>query len=273
MPAQGKQKLMKVLAFKVSAVWKGSREDMGNIFWRPEKVPCIARRSNQSILKEISPGCSLEGLILKLKLQYFGHLVRRADSFEKTLMLERLRAGGEGDNRGWDGRMASPTQWTWVWVDSRSWWWTGRPGMLQSMGSQSWTQLSDWTKLNWKCNKCWRYRYRCRYNSCGSGIFLKKQVWLFWAHPQRTEVIAWGQGEARLPTPIRVFLAFKSQQRGCFLSHPVWAELDQKGSNVLRLPLVSLPFLTTDSPWLPQSRHHGPLPQLSLGNWELHTKF
>ena len=49
---------------------------------------------------------------------------------------ERLRAGGEGDDRGWDGWMASPTQWTWVWVDSRSWWWTGRPGMLQFMGSQ-----------------------------------------------------------------------------------------------------------------------------------------
>ena len=58
-----------------------------------------ARRYNQSILKKISPGCSLEGLILKLKLQYFGRLMRRADSFEKTLML-RLRAGGEGDNKG-----------------------------------------------------------------------------------------------------------------------------------------------------------------------------
>ena len=93
MPAQVKQNLMKVLAFKVFAVWKGSREDMGNIFWRPVKVPCIARRSNPSILKEISPGCSLEGLILKLKFQYFGHMMRTADSFEKTLMLERLKAG------------------------------------------------------------------------------------------------------------------------------------------------------------------------------------
>ena len=80
------------------------------------RVPWTARRSNQSILKEISPKYSLEGVILKLKLQYFGHLMRRADSFEKTLMLERLRAGGEGDGRGWDGWMASPTQWTWVWV-------------------------------------------------------------------------------------------------------------------------------------------------------------
>ena len=64
------------------------------------RVPWTARRSNQSIPKEISPGCSLEGLILKLKLQYFGHLMRRADSFEKTMILERLRARGEGDNRG-----------------------------------------------------------------------------------------------------------------------------------------------------------------------------
>ena len=64
------------------------------------RVPSTARRSNQSILKEISPGCSLEGLMLKLKLQYFGPQMRRADSFEKTLMWERLRAGGEGDNRG-----------------------------------------------------------------------------------------------------------------------------------------------------------------------------
>ena len=64
------------------------------------RVPWTARRSNQSILKEISPGCSLEGLMLKLKLQYFGHLMRRADSFEKTLMLGKIEAGGERDNRG-----------------------------------------------------------------------------------------------------------------------------------------------------------------------------
>ena len=85
------------------------------------RVPWTARRSNQFILKKISPECSLEGLMLKLKLQYFGYLMRRADSFEKILMLGKMRAGGEGDNRGWDGWMASPTQWTWVWVDSRSW--------------------------------------------------------------------------------------------------------------------------------------------------------
>ena len=100
------------------------------------RVPWTARRSSQSILKKTSPECSLEGLMLMLKLQYFGHLMWRADSFEKTLMLERLWAGGEGDDRWWDGWMASLTQWTWVWVDSGSWWWTGRPGVLWFMGLQ-----------------------------------------------------------------------------------------------------------------------------------------
>ena len=114
------------------------------------RVPWTARRSSQSILKEISPGCSLVGLIWKLKLQYFGHLMWRADSFEKTLMLfeERLRAGREGDDRGWDGWMASPTQWTWFWVDSGGWWWTGGPSVLQFMGLQR--VGHNWaTELNW----------------------------------------------------------------------------------------------------------------------------
>ena len=112
------------------------------------RVPWTARSSYQSILKEISPEYSLEGLMLKRKLQHFGHLMWRTDSFEKALMLERLKAGGEGDNRGWDGWMASPTRWTWVWVSSRSWWWIGNPGVLQSMGLQR--VEHDWvTELNW----------------------------------------------------------------------------------------------------------------------------
>ena len=77
--------------------------------------------------------------MLRLQLQYFGHLMQRADSLEKTLgkdSWEWLRAGGEGNDRGWDGWMASPTQWTWVCVNSGSWWWTGRPGVLQSMRTQ-----------------------------------------------------------------------------------------------------------------------------------------
>ena len=78
------------------------------------RVPWTARRFNQPILKEISPGISLKGMMLKLKLQYFGHLMRRVDSLEKTLMLGGIGAGGKGDDRGWDGWMASLTQWTWV---------------------------------------------------------------------------------------------------------------------------------------------------------------
>ena len=112
------------------------------------RVLWILRRSNQSILKEISPEYSLEGLMLKLKLKYFGHLMRRAGSLEKTLMPGKIEGGGEGDDRGWDAWLASPTWGTWVWVSSRSWWWTGRPGVLQSMGSQR--VRDDWaTELNW----------------------------------------------------------------------------------------------------------------------------
>ena len=111
-------------------------------------------------LKEISPGCSLEGLMLKLKLQYFGHLMWRTDSLEKTRCWERLKAGGEEDDRGWDGWMASPTWWTWLLASSGSWWRTGRPGMLRFMGSQrvrhDWVTELNWTELTtafflWKC--------------------------------------------------------------------------------------------------------------------------
>ena len=78
-------------------------------------VPWTARRSNQSILREISSGCSLEGLTLKLKLQYFGHLMQRVDFIWKDPDSGKdLRVEEEGDNRGWDGWMASPTQWAWV---------------------------------------------------------------------------------------------------------------------------------------------------------------
>ena len=111
------------------------------------RVPWTASRSNQSILKEINPRCSLEGLMLKLKLQYFGHLMQSVDSLEKTLML----GGIGGRRRGWqrmrwlDGTL---TRWEWVWVDSGSWWWTGRPGVLWFMGSQK--VGHDWrTELNW----------------------------------------------------------------------------------------------------------------------------
>ena len=107
------------------------------------RVPWTAGRSNQSILKKISPEYSLEGLLLRLKLQYFATWCEELTHLKRSWCWERWRAGGEGDDRGWDGSMVSPTQWTWVWVNSGSWWWTGWPGILQFMGSQSRTQLSD----------------------------------------------------------------------------------------------------------------------------------
>ena len=121
------------------------------------RVPWTARRSNQFILKEISLECSLEGLLLSIHWKEWcwswnsNTLATRCEElthWKRPWCWERLKAGGEGDNREWDCWMASPTQWTWFWVNSRSWWWTGRPGVLQSMGSQR--VGHDWaTELNW----------------------------------------------------------------------------------------------------------------------------
>ena len=109
----------------------------------------ISARSNQSILKEINPEYTLEVLMLRLKLQYFGHLMWwQARHWKRPSCWERLKAGGEGDDRGWDGWMASLTQWTWVWVNSGSWWQTGRPGVLRFMGSQR-VGHEGVTELNW----------------------------------------------------------------------------------------------------------------------------
>ena len=106
------------------------------------RVPLTLRRCIQSTLKEISPGCSLEGLMLKLKFQYFGHLMQGADSLKWLWCWERLKAG-------WDGWTASPTQWTLVRVNTESWWGTVSPGMLQSMGLQrvrhEWATERNWT--------------------------------------------------------------------------------------------------------------------------------
>ena len=124
------------------------------------RVPWTARTSNQSILKEISPAYSLEGLMLKL--QYFGQLMQRSDYWKRPWCWERLKAGDEGDNRGWGwddrvGWMASPTRWTWVWVKSRSWWWTGKPGMLESMGLQR-------VGTNWATELNWSMHYQIKWN-------------------------------------------------------------------------------------------------------------
>ena len=97
------------------------------------RVPWTAR-SNQSILKEISPELS---------------------HWKRPWCWERLKAEGGGDDRGWDCWMASWTQWTWVWVSSRHWWWTGKVGVLRSMESKSLTRLRDWTELNWGSPGVW----------------------------------------------------------------------------------------------------------------------
>ena len=113
------------------------------------RVPWTVRRSNQSILKKISPEYSLEGLMLKLKLLILW-------PWKSPWCWKRLKAGGEGDNTGWDGWMASPAWWTWVWASSGSWWWTGKPGVLQSVGSHK--VRHEWvTELNWiesVCRNC-----------------------------------------------------------------------------------------------------------------------
>ena len=112
------------------------------------RVLWTARRSNQSILKKISPEYSLEELILKLKLKYINHLMWRADTLEKTLNWEKWKAGGEGDNRGWDGWMASLTRWTWIWASSRSQWRTGSLVCCSPWGHRirhNWVIGMNWT--------------------------------------------------------------------------------------------------------------------------------
>ena len=134
------------------------------------RVPWTARRSNQSIWKEINPEYSLEGLMLKLKFQNFGHNV-------KSWLIGKEKAG-EGDNRGWDGWMTSLTQWTWVWANSRRWWRTTKPGVLQSMGSQrvghDWVTkqfilkrfILYWSIVNYQCCDGFRWTAKGLSHTC-----------------------------------------------------------------------------------------------------------
>ena len=126
----------------------------------------------QSILKENSPEYSLEGLMLKLKLQHFGTLCEELTHWKRCWCWERLKAGRERDDRGQDGWMTSLTRRTWVWVSSGSWWWTGKPGVLQSMGLQrvrhNWATELNWDKptanilLNREILKAFPLRWRTR---------------------------------------------------------------------------------------------------------------
>ena len=111
------------------------------------RVPWTAGRSNQSILREISLGVCWKDWCWSWNSNILATWCEELTHLKRPWCCERLRAGGEGDDRGWDGWMASPTQWTWVWVNSRSWWWTGRPGVLRFMESQR--GRHDWvTELN-----------------------------------------------------------------------------------------------------------------------------
>ena len=161
---------------------EGQRIDAFELWcWRRLlRVHWTARRSNQSILKEISPEYSLEGLMLKL--QSFGYLMQRTDSLEKTLMLGKIEVRRR---RGWQRMkwMASPTQWTWVWVSSGSWWWTGKPGMLQSIGL--WRVGHDWvTELNWLKKKSFRI-------SCSGTILMESQSLESVPHICRSTKLIW----------------------------------------------------------------------------------
>ena len=128
---------------------------------KDSRVLWTARRSNQSILKEISPEYSLEGLMLKLKLQYFGHLMRRNDSLEKSLILGKIegrRRRGQQRMRWLDGIINSMD----MRLSSRSWWWTGKPGVLQSKGLQrvghDWVNELNWTELK-NCERPTRVKW------------------------------------------------------------------------------------------------------------------
>ena len=144
--------MVNVMVFSSSHGWmwefdhKGSWALKNWHFWKVALEKTLERPSGSKEIQPVRPECSLKGLMLKLKLQYFCHLMRRADLLEKTLVLGKIEGRGEGDDRWWDGWMALPTQWIWVWVNSRSWWWTGRPRVLQSMGHK---ELDMTERLNW----------------------------------------------------------------------------------------------------------------------------
>ena len=147
----------------------------------------VGEDSWESLGLQGDPTSPLEGLMLKLKLQYFGHLIWRADSFEKTLMLGKIEGRRRRGNRGWDGWMASPTRRTCVWVYFGSWWWTGRPGVLWFMGSQivrhNWA--TELIKINWEfqINISFTWLY---FNISYIAPFLSKLIPLYFSYTLET---------------------------------------------------------------------------------------
>ena len=124
------------------------RIDAFELWRRLLRVPWTARRSNQSVLKEISPEYSWKDWCWSWNSNTLATSYEELTHWKRPWCWEGLGGGGEGDNRGWDGWMASLTRWTWVWVSSGNWWWTGKPGVVQSMGLQR--VRHDWvTELNW----------------------------------------------------------------------------------------------------------------------------
>ena len=201
------------------------------------RFPWTARTSNQSIIKEISAEFSLEGLMLN-----FGHLMWRTDSLENTLMRERLKAVGEGDDRGWDGWMASLTQWIWAWARSGSWWWTGKSAVLQSMGSLNIRE--NWaTELNWQLNQT--KMLSSRMPSLPRRFYILLYFWISWnftkywcLDPERkySDLIGLGYYVAIEVTENTLSYSMRSQDWGALF----FSEFDFP---VITFSLIMLPYI------------------------------
>ena len=176
------------------------------------RVPWTAGRSSQSILKEITPEYTLEGLMLRLKLQYSGHLMQRTDSFEETLMLGKIEGERRRAREAWYGWMASPTQWTWVRVNSRIWWCIGRPGMLQSLRLRrvGLTEKLNWTdSLRALLQGAWTSKCYSRSLVVLIEILLRRS-WLWEVFVLVTWSLHVGSSSFRTPTPLpAIFLPFQ----------------------------------------------------------------
>ena len=151
---QTKVHLVKAMVFPVVmygceswSIKKSERQRIELWCWRLLRVPWTTRISNQYVLRRSVLGVHWKVWCWSWSSSTLATWYEEVTHLKRPWCWEKLRTGGEGDDRGWDGWMASLIQWTWVWVDSGSWWWTGRPGVLQLIGLQSRTWLSDWTEL------------------------------------------------------------------------------------------------------------------------------